>query len=165
MNGISVRNPNRLIMAFAPALVFSGGLYSLAARTSAAPVGARVDIVSRHNFDKTVQQILSAIQSNHMMIVANIDHQNMMSMVGQRIGGSYTMEFGNPQMGKMLFAADPAAGLEMPARIYIFERRGQTVVSYYKPSVGFSNYTHPDFKKMGMMMDEMLQKIVIEGTR
>lgn len=166
MNGMSVRNLNRPITAVAIALIFGSGLYGLATRSSAAPSDrARVDVVSKSNFNTTVQQIISAIQSNHMMVVAKIDHQNMMTMVGQRIGGSYTVEFGSPQMGKMLFAADPAAGLEMPARIYIFERGRQTVVSYIKPAVRFSNYSHPAFKEMGQMMDGMLRKIVAEGTR
>ena len=90
-----------------------------------------VDTVSKHGFDKTVQAMTKAIKARGMMVVATIDHQNMLSMVGMKIKGSKTIEFGKPDMGKMVFAMAPEAGLEMPAKIYVFERGdGKTVMSY-----------------------------------
>ena len=126
----------------------------------------RVDTVSRSSFDKTVRQLETAIKARAMMLVATIDHQNMMSMAGVRIKGSKTLEFGGPDMGKMVLTKSPEAGLETPAKIYVYERAdGKTVVSYYKPSGGFSSYGKEHTSMAGQMMDKMLEEIVSEGTK
>ncbi len=101
-----------------------------------------------------------------MMIVATVDHQNMMSMVGVRIKGSKTLEFGKPDMGKMVLTKSPEAGLEVPARIYVYEGAdGKTVVSYYKPSGGFASYGKEHTTMAGQMMDKTLEEVVAEGTK
>lgn len=100
------------------------------------------------------------------MIVATIDHQNMLTMVGVRIKGSKTIEFGKPDMGKMLLPMHPEVGLEMPGKLYVWERSdGKTVVSYYKFSSGFSSYGDEGVKKAGEMMDMMVSQIVQKATQ
>jgi uncharacterized protein (DUF302 family) len=126
----------------------------------------RVDKVSNSNFEKTVKQIETALQKRGFMIVATLDHQNMLTMVGVNIKGSKTIEFGKPDMGKMVLPGSPEAGLEMPAKIYIWESGdGKTVVSYYKPSSDFNKYGKEDLKKVGEMMDKMLDEVTTEGTK
>lgn len=126
----------------------------------------RVDKVSASSFDRTVRQLETAIKARAMMLVATIDHQNMMSMVGVRIKGSKTLEFGGPDMGKMVLTKSPEAGLETPAKIYVYERTdGKTVVSYYKPSDGFNSYGKEHTSMAGQMMDKMFEEIVAEGTK
>lgn len=93
------------------------------------------------------------------MVVAKIDHKNMLSMVGVDIGGATTIEFGKPDMGKMLLPMMPGAGLEMPGKIYVFESGGKVIVSYIKPSVGFGAYGDPKLAEMGTMMDRMFDEI------
>lgn len=144
-------------------LVAIFGALGQAPKEQASP---RVDTVSANDFDTTVKNIEKSLEANHMMVVAKIDHQNMLSMVGTKIKGSKTIEFGNPDMGKMVFASDAAAGLEMPAKLYIFERAdGKTVVSYYKPSAGFAAYKKPELTKVGEMMDMAMNQIVAEATK
>jgi uncharacterized protein (DUF302 family) len=60
----------------------------------------RVDRVSSKDFAQTVRQAETALKGKGMMIVATIDHQNMMRMVGASIGGSKTIEFGKADMGR-----------------------------------------------------------------
>jgi uncharacterized protein (DUF302 family) len=126
----------------------------------------RVDKVSNSGFDKTAKQLETALKSRGMMVVATIDHQNMMKMVGGSIRGSKTLEFGKPDMLKMVMPSDPAAGLEMPHKIYVYERGdGVGVVSYYKPSGGFSAYGKDQLKMVGEMMDKMFEEIVTDATK
>jgi uncharacterized protein (DUF302 family) len=126
----------------------------------------RVDKVSGSSFDKTVSRLETAISAKGNMIVATVDHQNMASMVGLRLKGSKTLEFGKPDMLKEVLAKSPEAGLEAPARIYVYENTdGKTVVSYYKPSVGFASYGKDHTNMAGQMMDQMLEEIVAEGTK
>ncbi len=116
----------------------------------------RVDVVSSKNFKQTVEALNKTIKSKGMMVVATVDHQNMLKMVGASIKGATTIEFGKPDMGKMLFQMHPEAGLEMPARIYVFEKDGKVTMSYYT-----SNYVKYDkmMADMDKMMNMMLQEI------
>lgn len=142
------------------------GIAWLTGTSAALAQSSRVDKVSTKGFEATVRQVETALKGKGMMVVATIDHQNMMKMVGVSVKGSKTIEFGKPDMGKMLFAADPGAALEMPGKVYVYERAdGKTVVSYHKPSIAFGAYAKEDLKKIGQMMDMMLEEIVAEATR
>jgi len=146
--------------------VVSTALILALAQGPAFAQSARVDKASEKSFETTVKQVETALKSKGMMIVATIDHQNMMKMVGMSVKGSKTIEFGKPDMGKMLFAADAAAGLELPGKIYVYERGdGKTVVSYSKASAGFAAYGKEELKKIGQMMDMMLEEIAAEATK
>lgn len=126
----------------------------------------RVDKVSSKSFAETVKAVETTLKKNGFMIVATIDHQNMLTMVGTKIKGSKTIEFGKPDMMKMLMPMAPDAGLEMPGRFYIWERNdGKTAVSYHKPSVGFAKYGNEMMTKMGKDMDGMWSMIVDEATK
>jgi uncharacterized protein (DUF302 family) len=152
---------NRIVL-----LVVLIGSLALAAAYGGPPPrsGNRVDVESAHPFAQTVSNLTAAIKGQGMMIVATIDHQNMLRMVGASIKGSKTIEFGKPDMGKMLLPMHPEAGLEMPAKIYVWERSdGKTVVSYYKAAPNFSEYGG-DVGKMGEMMDMMVSQIVQKAT-
>lgn len=126
----------------------------------------RVDKLSNKSFAETVKAVETTLKKNGFMIVATIDHQNMLTMVGTKIKGSKTIEFGKPDMGKMLLPMAPEAGLEMPGRFHIWERAdSKTLVSYYKPSTNFSKYGNEMIAKMGKDMDGMWSMIVDEATK
>jgi len=154
----------KILISFSALLLVLGFLSGSALAQTASLV--RVDKVSRSPFDKTLSQLETALKSRGMMIVATVDHQNMMSMVGVRIKGSKTVEFGKPDMGKMVLTKSPEAGLEVPGRIYVYESAdGKTVVSYYKPSGGFASYGKEHTNMAGQMMDKTLEEVVAEGTK
>ena len=151
----------KTIGALAVALTLLGS----AALVSAQPAN-RVDQVSNKGFPETVQRVETALKGKGMMIVATIDHQNMMRMVGASMKGSKTIEFGKPDMGKMTVVPNPDVGLEFPAKIYIWERTdGKTVVSYYRIAPAFAAYGKDNLKMAGEMMDKILDEIVTEATK
>jgi len=126
----------------------------------------RVDKVSNSGFEQTVKQLETAIKKRGAMIVATIDHQNMLRMVGASIRGSKTIEFGKPDMMKMLLPDNPEIGVEMPLKIYVYERAdGKTVVSYSKLSAAFASYGKEPLTKAGQMMEMMLEEIGAEATK
>lgn len=139
-------------------LIFSGAVF--------AQYQDRVDKVSNKNFAATVKAVETALQSNGFMVVATIDHQNMLRMVGATLKGSKTVEFGKAEMGKMLLPMAPEAGLEFPGRFYIWERTdGKTVVSYRKPSSDLGRYGNEMLAKMGGDMDRMWDMFASEATK
>lgn len=119
----------------------------------------RVDKTSRSSFSDTLKKLETALKSEGTMIVATIDHRNMLTMVGTKIRGATTIEFGSPAMGKMLLPMNAAIGLEMPAKIYVYETaEGRTILSYRKVAGQFATYG-PEVAKAGQMMDMMLDKV------
>lgn len=146
------------------ALLMAVGLLASAMGAVAQPA-ERVDRVSAHDFTSTVKRLESALQRRGFMIVARADHQNMLRVVGATIKGSVTIEFGKPAMGKMYLPAHPEIGLEMPMRMYVWERGdGKAVVSYRRPSAVFAAYG-PDLKTMGETMDVVFDEIAEDATR
>ena len=126
----------------------------------------RVDRVSNSDFARTVQQVETALKGKGMMIVATIDHQNQMRMVGASIKGSRTIEFGKADLGKMTVVPNPEVGLEFPGKIYVWERGdGKTVVSYYRAAPAFAAYGKDNLKMAGEMMDGMLSEVVSDATK
>ncbi|HWP48509.1 MAG TPA: DUF302 domain-containing protein [Candidatus Limnocylindrales bacterium] len=126
----------------------------------------RVEKVSNSPFDKTIKQLEDAITANKVMAVNKIDHQNMLTMVGMNIKGSKTYEVFRPDFGKILFESNPAAGLEIPLRIYVYENKeGKTVVSYHKPSVALAVYKNPKLDELGKTLDGILQAIADSATK
>lgn len=119
----------------------------------------RVDKVSKSSFSDTLKKVETALRGEGMMIVARIDHKNMLSMVGASIKGATTIEFGKPDMGKMLLPMNAAIGLEMPGKIYVFESSdGKVVISYRKSARQFATYG-AEVAKAGAMMDMTLDTI------
>lgn len=121
---------------------------------------ARVDKVSTKSFSDTLKAVEKALKSEGMMVVAKIDHMKMLAMVGAKIKGATTIEFGKPEMGKMLLPRNPAIGLEMPGKIYVFETPdGKVTVSYRKVATQYASYGDSEVAKAGQMMDMMAEKI------
>ncbi|MBI3669664.1 MAG: DUF302 domain-containing protein [Acidobacteria bacterium] len=147
-------------VAFALALLLSQA-FSVSAQAQ-----DRVDKVSNGDFARTVKQLETAIKQRGMMIVATIDHQNMLRMVGANIRGSKTIEFGKPDMMKMLLPDNPEIGVEMPLKIYVYEGAdGKTVVSYRKLSAAFASYGKEQLASAGQMMDMMLDQIAADAAK
>jgi uncharacterized protein (DUF302 family) len=137
--------------------------FGLMALITQAEEPKRVDTVSKYDFNKTIDTLTKTMKSKGLMVVATLDHQNMLSMVGVKMKGSKTIEFGKPDMGKMVLTMHPEAGLEMPAKVYVFERGdGKTVMSYYKSH--YAQY-NPEFSKVDEMMGMMLSEIVNEVNK
>lgn len=147
-------------------LMILATLFLIWAQPLLAQTLTRGELVSNHSFAETVKRLETAIKKRGMMVVAVLDHQNMLRMVGASIRGSKTLEFGKPDMMKTVIPQHPEAGLEMPIKLYIYERAdGKAVVSYYKPSGGFGSYGKESLTKVGQMMDAMLGEIVAEATK
>lgn len=125
------------------------------------PKQDRVDVVSDKAFKPTVDSLTTALKGEGMMVVATIDHQNMLRMVGASIKGATTIEFGKPDMGKMLLPMAPEVGMEMPGKFYVWERSdGKTVISYRKVAPLYASYGKENIAGAGNMMDMMAEKLM-----
>jgi uncharacterized protein (DUF302 family) len=95
---------------------------------------ARVTIESRSSFDDTVEHLKSAVNQGGMMIIAEVDQGNMLSMTGLKLKAKLFL-VGNPTVGKKLFYKNAGVGLYVPLRVFVFEgKSGRASISYDRPS-------------------------------
>jgi uncharacterized protein (DUF302 family) len=147
------------------------GVGAVLALVSTGLIGAqtatdRIDVQSRKSFKATVDGLTKALKQKGMMVVATIDHQNMLRMVGASIKGSKTIEFGKPDMGKMLLPMSPDVGLEMPGKFYVWENADRTtVVSYRRVAPLYASYGNEKIAEAGKMMDMMAEKLMRAATQ
>ncbi|MBI5096996.1 MAG: DUF302 domain-containing protein [Nitrospirae bacterium] len=153
-------------------IVIVGFIFALAGLTDvvmpayAGDMERSVERISNVDFKTTVSRLDQAIRANHLMVVGQFNHQNMLTMMNMKIKGSQTFEVFHPQYGKMLFEADPAAGIVIPPRLYVFEREdGKTIVVYYRPSAAFAPFKNRRLDDLGRTLDNLLESIVVKATK
>src|SRR5260370_19808925 len=110
-------------------------LFAAFATTTAFAQEARVSIPSSKSCDQTVEAFKMAVSKGGMMVMSTVDQSNMLKMTGLDMKGTLFL-VGNPNVGKQVFDKDPAAGLYLPMRVYIYQGSDhKTYLSYDKPSV------------------------------
>ena len=107
----------------------------------------RVNVRSNKSFDQTVAAFKMAVSKGGMMVMSKINQGNMIKMTGLQMKG-ITFLIGNPNVGKMVFAQNPAAGLYLPIRVYIYENSsGTTFLSYDSPSAELGQFNNQGINK------------------
>ena len=150
------------LSTMAAAIALSVGFAGLAQARDAS--GTFVNVTSHHGFDDTVAALKSAIASNNMMVMGSINQANVLSMTGLHLAGAESFLVGNPNSGKKAFSMDPAAGVVLPARIYVWADQGTTHVGYLKPSAGLTA-VNPKFGMMAGMLDKSFADIAEQATK
>ncbi len=124
-----------------------------------------VQVASSLSFDQTVDKVRTLVAKNGMMVMGEIDQGKMLSMTGLKLNG-VSLIVGNPTVGKKVFSAEPAAGLAIPIRLYIFEDSNHRVfISYYKPSELLSQYHNDEIDMVGTMLDQKLDKLTSMASK
>jgi uncharacterized protein (DUF302 family) len=105
-------------------------LFAGLAATPALAQEARVSIPSNKAFEQTVDAFKMAVSKGRMMVMSTVDQGNMLRMTGLELKGTLFL-VGNPTVGKQVFEHNPAAGLYLPLRVYIYQGQdGKTYLSY-----------------------------------
>ena len=67
---------------------------------------------------------------------------------------------GNPNVGKQVFEKDPAAGLYLPLRVYIYQGSdNKAYLSYDKPSVVLKPFNNTSIDQTAAMLDQKLDTL------
>lgn len=120
---------------------------------------ARVSVQSNKSFDQTVAAFKMAVSKGGMMVMSTVDQGNMLKMTGLNMQGTLFL-VGNPNVGKQVFEKDPAAGLYLPLRVYIYRNSsGTTFLSYDKPSVVLKQFNNGTIDQTASMLDQKLDML------
>lgn len=124
----------------------------------------RLVVRSKYPYMDTVIRIKDTIESKDIIIVGNIDHQELLTLVGLKTGGMLGIEFFHPRYGKVIAKNDGAAALEMPFRILVMEANdGSVLATYYRPSSILAPYK--GCEGLGREIDGVMDDIVASFTQ
>lgn len=127
-----------------------------AAAADATFSGKRVTVASSKSFEQVVDNLKSLVAKNGMMVMAQVDQGNMLSMTGLSLKATLFL-VGNPTVGKQVFEQDHAAGLYLPLRISVYaDASGKTYVEYDVPSTLLGQFKNPKIDMVAKMLDEKL---------
>lgn len=146
-------------VSFVRRIALLGALFAAFGASTAFAQEARVSISSSKSFDQTVEAFKMAISKGGMMVMSTVDQGNMLKMTGLEMKGTLFL-VGNPNIGKQVFEKDPAAGLYLPLRIYIYQGSdGKTYLSYDKPSVVLKPFNNTSIDQTAGMLDQKLDML------
>ena len=144
---------------YARRAVMLTALFAGLAATSALAQEARVTIPSNKSFEQTVDAFKMAVSKGGMMVMSTVDQGNMLKMTGLEMKGTLFL-VGNPNVGKQVFEKDPAAGLYLPLRVYIYQGSdNKTYLSYDKPSVVLKPFNNSSIDQTAGMLDQKLDML------
>ena len=84
---------------------------------------------------QTADALVSAMESAGITIFARVDHGAGAASIGEDIGASELLIFGNPKVGTPAMKDDPVAGLFLPLKVLVFEDgTGKTMIAYEDPA-------------------------------
>jgi uncharacterized protein (DUF302 family) len=144
---------------FAHRAVLLTALFAGLAATSALAQEARVSVPSNKSFEQTVDAFKMAVSKGGMMVMSTVDQGNMLKMTGLEMKGTLFL-VGNPNVGKQVFEHNPAAGLYLPLRVYIYQGSdGKAYLSYDKPSVVLKSFSNSSIDQTAGMLDQKLDML------
>jgi uncharacterized protein (DUF302 family) len=124
-----------------------------------------ITMESSHSFQQTVSRLKSAVSKGGMMVMAEVDQGRILSMTGAHLSATLFL-VGNPRVGKQLFDQNPAVGLYVPFRVFVYEGKdGKTYVSYEKASSLLGQFHNQQIDKVAGMLDQKLENLVHMTTQ
>ena len=83
---------------------------------------------------ETMDKLQAALEGAGLTIFARVDHGAGAQGVGEDIGASQLLIFGNPKLGTQAMLDDRTAALFLPMKIAVFEdSTGKTMIAYEDP--------------------------------
>ncbi len=100
-----------------------------------------ITVPSAHDFDETVTLLKQAIEGENLMVVNEVNPQQMLRMVGMRVGGMRQIFFFHPRYMKRIVETNRNGGIVPPLKILAMEMpNGRVMVRYVDPAHQFEPY-------------------------
>lgn len=135
----------------------------------AAPADAFHDVITRTSdraVGETVHRLVAVLGQKGLTVFARIDHADGARKAGLTLPPSVVVVFGNPKAGTVLMKCNPAAGLDLPLKILVYQGPdGGSSVSYSHPDFLADRYGLDDCRDILDKMALLLKGVVAETVR
>lgn len=134
--------------------------FALTLSMSSAMAADLIQKKSPHSVQVTMDKLQAAVEGAGARVAARVDHAAAADSVGIELAPNQVLIFGNPNIGSPIFVENPAAGLDLPIRVVVFEDAdGDTVVAYHDPEALAASFGLPADMKSFQMMAGALMKL------
>ena len=135
----------------------------LAAATTA-HAGDWVTKASPHDVATTADRLAAIIEESPATLVARVDHQAAAMDAGLTMDPATVLIFGNPALGTPLMQADPRTALDLPLRVLVWARDGETTVGYLSTEALAARYDLAEAEETLARMAEALEGITDQAV-
>lgn len=139
-------------------------LFGLAVGTAQAADGDYVVKTSSLSVSEAAANIEAAIEAAPPKLMAKIDHGANAGQADLELGASVLLILGAPKIGTPIMQANPMAGLDLPAKILVWDDAGQTRIGYLDPAALGKRHDVADVPQLSQM-SKALDGITEKGVR
>lgn len=113
------------------ALVALGLMLSPSGPAAAAEEDGIVRIKSAYSMPETIKRLKKDVADKGIMFFNEIDQSKLAADAGVTLRPSTLLVFGNPPLGTLFLTSNPAAGLDWPVRLLVYQdEKGDVWVLY-----------------------------------
>lgn len=147
-------------------LAILAGAAALSAAALAQPSGKEMRVFpTPHKFDALLERVERAVEKHGLGVVARASASRGAAARGVKIPGNAVIMVFRNDFAVRLLAANVAAGIEAPLRLYLTEDGdGTATLSYRLPSAVFAPYRHPEIDKLAGELDVILGRIAAHAA-
>jgi uncharacterized protein (DUF302 family) len=110
--------------------------------------------------DEAAEKLASAIAAYPMGLVSHINGQANCAKKGMQVPADQILEVFRPDFAVRVWAADKAAGIDIPLRIYLYEQDGLTWIAHRKASEVFQPYANPQLDALSEELDVIFNQLL-----
>jgi uncharacterized protein (DUF302 family) len=113
--------------------------------------------------DDTVARFSDVLSARGVKLFAVIDHSGEAEKAGIELRDTKVVIFGAPKAGTPVMQAVPAAALDLPLKVLVWDDEGQTKLTYLAPAALATRYGLSDELAARLAAIEPLTDAVIAG--
>jgi uncharacterized protein (DUF302 family) len=113
--------------------------------------------------DDTVARFSDVLSAKGVKLFAVIDHSGEAEKAGLELRDTKVVIFGAPKAGTPVMQAVPAAALDLPLKVLVWDDEGQTKLTYIAPAALAARYGLSDELAAGLAAIDPLTDAVIAG--
>lgn len=124
-----------------------------------------VNLKAEGDIDAAWNRLLGGLKAMNAPVFATIDHKENAVSAGLTMPGARVVIFGNPAVGTALMQAAPAAALDLPLKMLVWESPEGTMVTWNDPAwIAGRHGADPALPVVGKMR-AMLQKLAESAAK
>ena len=139
-------------------MIFALTILTMAAALAHADTGM-ISKQSANDVKTTMDRLEAAVKKAGARVFARIDHAGGASTVGMELQAMELLVFGNPKLGTPIIKANPAAGLDLPIKVLVWQDGDKVMIGYLDPDALKARHDVSGADKSFQMMAGALKKL------
>lgn len=119
--------------------------------------------LSPYSVEDTVARFSDVLSAKGVKLFAVIDHSGEAQHAGLELRDTKVVIFGAPKAGTPVMQAVPAAALDLPLKVLVWDDEGQTKLTYTAPAALAARYGLIDELAAGLAAIDPVTDAVIAG--